>query len=233
MSFAAVSTKVPSLGGHYPLRRYYGPLRHPGRPGSCPREPPVEDHGHPHRRDFPCSCRFPCMHAIASTPAEPSDPRHSPAWIPALRSDGGGLPHDVVGSASASKFSRPQWRSLLLWPACLPSCLTALCVESSSRLVARATVSTATGCNDYLPDGTLTRWNPTRFSRRTTSLIIYRGRTGKIYILAKCGFFRRGKFKAEEDGFPQNAQIAPKTVPDPNAVRLASKSAPLRALRRH
>jgi len=31
----------------------------------------------------------------------------------------------------------------------------------------------------------------------------------------------QGKFKAEGDGFPQNAQIAPKTVPDPNAVRLS------------
>ncbi|HEY8751961.1 MAG TPA: hypothetical protein VIM11_28525, partial [Tepidisphaeraceae bacterium] len=44
-----------------------------------------------------------------------------------------------------------------------------LSIESFSRLVARAAVSIATGCNDYLPDGTLTRWTPTPFSRRTTS----------------------------------------------------------------
>ena len=49
-SFATSSTKVPSLGGRYPLGgkawpflRYYGPIRHPTRPGSCPRGPPVED----------------------------------------------------------------------------------------------------------------------------------------------------------------------------------------------
>jgi hypothetical protein len=34
---------------------------------------------------------------------------------------------------------------------------TALSVESFSRLVTRATVSTATGCNDYFPGGTHTR----------------------------------------------------------------------------
>ena len=42
-SSAAPSTSAPSLGGRYPLHRYYGPIRHPMRPGSCPRGPPVED----------------------------------------------------------------------------------------------------------------------------------------------------------------------------------------------
>jgi hypothetical protein len=48
---------------------------------------------------------------------------------------------------------------------------TALSVESFNRLVTRAAVSTATGCNDYLPGGTFTRWTPTPFSRRTTQLV--------------------------------------------------------------
>jgi len=83
--------------------------------------------------------------------------------VPPLRPDGGGLPHYVAGSASALKFSRPARRSLTLRPACSRSCSTALSVESFNRLVARATVSTATGCNDYFPDGTLTRKTPTPF----------------------------------------------------------------------
>ncbi len=45
---------------------------------------------------------------------------------------------------------------------------TALSIESFSRLVARATVSIATGCNDYFPDGTLTRWTPHLPSRRAS-----------------------------------------------------------------
>jgi len=46
--------------------------------------------------------------------------------------------------------------------------ITALSIGSFSRLVARTTVPIATGCNDYFPGGTFTRWTPTPFSRRTT-----------------------------------------------------------------
>ena len=45
-------------------------------------------------------------------------------------------------------------------------------VESFNRWVTRAAVSTATGCNDYFPDGTFTRWTSTPFSRRTTRTVI-------------------------------------------------------------
>ena len=38
--------------------------------------------------------------------------------MPALRSDGGGLPHYVAGSASASTVSGPQWRFTFV-PACM------------------------------------------------------------------------------------------------------------------
>jgi hypothetical protein len=36
-----------------------------------------------------------------------------------------------------------------------------LSTESFGRLVAYAAVSIVTGCNDYFPDGTLTRWTST------------------------------------------------------------------------
>src|SRR2546421_55600 len=76
---------------------------------------------------------------------------------PALRPDGGGLPHCVGGSASASTFPRPSRRSLRYGLHARGAAYTALSFESFSRLVARAAVSTATGCNDSFPGGTCTR----------------------------------------------------------------------------
>ena len=49
-----------------------------------------------------------------------------------------------------------------------PSRYTTLSTESFGRLVAYAAVSIVTGCNDYLPDGTCTRWTSTPLPRRTT-----------------------------------------------------------------
>jgi hypothetical protein len=91
--------------------------------------------------------------------------------VPALRSVGGGLPHYVaIFGFRINCFGASM---ALHWCSGLPArgtAKTALSAESFNRLVARAAVSTATGCNDCFPGGTFTRWTPTPFSRRTTSI---------------------------------------------------------------
>jgi len=61
----------------------------------------------------------------------------------------GRLPHQLFRGLNGVS---PVFR-----PACSRSCYTALSIGSFSRLVTRAAVPIATGCNDYFPDGNLTR----------------------------------------------------------------------------
>ena len=97
------------------LQRYYGPLRHPRAPGltltGC-----QLTHALDHALGLPVlrlSSSF--MHAIATTPAEPS------GCASLASPQDSGLPRILGGSASASYFSRPAQRSLALRPACSPS----------------------------------------------------------------------------------------------------------------
>ena len=90
---------------------------------------------------------------------------------PALRSVGGGLPHYVAifgfriycfGASMAFHLcSGLQTRGAAKQP--FPS--------GASAGWLSAAVPIATGCNDYFPGGTFTRWTPSPFARRTTQLV--------------------------------------------------------------
>ena len=92
------------------LQRYYEPLRHPRPPGLSLAGGrlmvlPTTARG------FPCFVTSPsCPHAVATTPA-------SPSLASFVHYDVIGLPHDVIGSALALRFSRLAQRSLTLQPA--------------------------------------------------------------------------------------------------------------------
>jgi hypothetical protein len=93
------------------LQRYYEPLRHPRAPGLSLTGfrlavAPATPWG------FPCCVRFPCVHAVATTPAQRLGV-HLCSFIPAVSA----FPERVVGSACASTFSRFAQRSLTLRPA--------------------------------------------------------------------------------------------------------------------
>jgi len=91
---------------------------------------------------FPCYAPSPCTHAVAITPAEPLESSL------ALSSDSG-LPPNSARSASASPFSRPARRSLVLRPACSPSRPAAtLYIEGSVEFVASLDAPIATGWSD-------------------------------------------------------------------------------------
>src|SRR5580692_3805611 len=61
---------------------------------------------------FPCCVRFPCVHAVATTPAQRLGGLLR-SFTPAVSA----FPERVVGSACASSFSRLARRSLALRPA--------------------------------------------------------------------------------------------------------------------
>ena len=93
------------------LPRYYEPLRHP-------KAPSLSLTGFRLVRllttlwGFPCFVRFPCVHAVATTPAQRLGVlRHS------VRPVVSAFPDMAVGSACALSFSRLAWRSLALRPA--------------------------------------------------------------------------------------------------------------------
>src|SRR5439155_16722110 len=124
------------------LRRYYEPLRHPIRTGLSLAGVRLEVAalrriGLPVLRSIPV-----CMHAVATTPAEPLGPSF-------VFPNDGGLPPDSAGSASASPFSRPARRSLALRPACSPGRPSAtLSIEGSVEFVASLDAPIATGWSD-------------------------------------------------------------------------------------
>ncbi len=100
------------------LRRYYGPLRHPARPGlslAGLRLAVTRRH----------RVGFPVLRRVSSADMPSSLPRRD-RWTlsldallspgPWLASSGGGLPRFTAGSAPALFFSRPARRSLALRP---------------------------------------------------------------------------------------------------------------------
>src|SRR5216684_6994394 len=93
------------------LQRYYEPLRHPKAPGLSLAGfrlvvAPTTPWG------FPCCVRFPCVHAVATTPAQRLGVLFALPH-PAIST----FPERVVGSACALSFSRLARRSLALRPA--------------------------------------------------------------------------------------------------------------------
>ena len=116
MSPCLLSVPFPTQGpfrsaGITPRLRYYGPIRHPCRPGlplAGSRSPRAR-----HRQGFPCCCAFhlPCM----PTPL----PRQKPDRCArrSLPNPVGGLPLITGGSASALTVSGPARRSLAFRPA--------------------------------------------------------------------------------------------------------------------
>ena len=93
------------------LQRYYEPLRHPRAPG-------LSLTGFRLVIDlttlwgFPCCVRFPCVHAVATTPAQ-----RLGVLFSLIHPVVSAFPERVVGSACALSFSRLAQRSLALRPA--------------------------------------------------------------------------------------------------------------------
>jgi hypothetical protein len=86
-----------------------------------------------------------CLHAIAITPAGPTELIRSSLSIVS------GLPCVTVRSAPAIIVSGPAQRLLTLWPARSPSRLATLYIESSDSVVASAAVSIVTGWSEPVP----------------------------------------------------------------------------------
>src|SRR4249919_829185 len=126
------------------LPRYYGPLRHPTRPGlslaSCQLIPTAITAGASR-----VASGLLCVHAVAITPAGSMEPVRSSLSIV------GGLPREKVGSAPATVFSGPAQRSLTLRPARSRSRQATLSIESSDSFVASAAASIATGWSEPVP----------------------------------------------------------------------------------
>ena len=126
------------------LHRYYGPLRHPTRPGlslaSCQLiDTPITAGA------SRVASGLLCVHAIAITPAGSMELVRSSISIAS------GLPRETVRSAPAIVFSRPAQRSLTLRPARSRSRQATLSTESSDNFVASAAASIATGWSEPVP----------------------------------------------------------------------------------
>jgi hypothetical protein len=147
-SFVAscVRLKLRSLpfAGVTRLHRYYGPLRHPTRPGLA-----LASYRLILTAISAGASRVASgllgVHAIAITPAGSMEHIRSSLSIDC------GLPCETVRSAPATVFSRPAQRLLTLWPARSPSRHATLSIESSDSFVASAAASIATGWSEPVP----------------------------------------------------------------------------------
>ena len=111
LSLAPASTvpglRVLSSTGITRLHRYYDPIRHPRGPVPCLTTPPLASTACQPPQGASRVAHNPSFtHAVAITPAEPLG-----ALIVRFP-NGGGLPRNSGGSASALPFSRPAQRSL-------------------------------------------------------------------------------------------------------------------------
>jgi len=144
------------------LPRYYGPLRHPTRPGlslaSCQLIFTAITAGASR-----VASGLLYVHAVAITPAGSMEPVRSSLSIV------GGLPREKVGSAPATVFSGPAQRSLTLRPVRSRSRQATLSIESSDSFVASAAASIATGWSEPVPGRDLHPLKSSAFSRRTVS----------------------------------------------------------------
>ena len=134
------------------LQRYYEPLRHPRAPGlSLTGFRLVVALTTPW--GFPCCVRFPCVHAVATTPAQRLGVLVC-SFIPAVSA----FPERVVGSACALSFSRLARRSLALRPAHSRCHLYRdTHSEGFSQFVTSVAAPVASGWSS-LPGGICTHW---------------------------------------------------------------------------
>jgi hypothetical protein len=139
------------------LRQYYEPLRHPSQPGlslaSCQLIHTAITAG-----TSRVTSGLVCLHAVATTPAGPTEPVRS--YRPVVIS----LPRASGGSAPASTFSRPAQRSLTLRPACSLSRHSDLFTsEASAASLPLPLLRLLPGGTNQFPGGTFTRSRPTSF----------------------------------------------------------------------
>jgi hypothetical protein len=123
------------------LPRYYGPVRHPTRPGLAL-----------------AGCQLTARAATARVSRVAYDlrvqtcrrpyPGGTPGTFRSTSTDDSGLPHPLAGSAPTLAFSRPARRSRKLRPVCSRGRLAALCIEGFGSFVTSTTAPIATGWND-------------------------------------------------------------------------------------
>src|SRR6202051_380551 len=107
---------------------------------------------------LPCCLRFPCVHAVATTPAQRLGGLRR-SFTPAVSA----FPERVVGSACASSFSRLARRSLALRPA--HSRCHRISWHANQRLQPLRYLHDCSGCFrlERLPGGTCTHWKAPPF----------------------------------------------------------------------
>ena len=165
-SCADPSTSAPSLGGRYPLHRYYGPIRLPSPASVSPsRDPSLAAAAA--GVGLPC-----CVIFLADVPSPlPRRTRRTRLFGASdspLYATAAAFPLSQRGRRPLGIVSRPARRSLLLRPVCLLSHhVVTLFVRSFSRFVTSSTVPTATGWNDQPPGRDSHPLENDTFARRT------------------------------------------------------------------
>ena len=131
-----------------------------------------------------------CLHAIAITPAGPTELVRSSISIVS------GLPCVTVRSAPAIIVSGPAQRSLTLRPARSRSRQATLYIESSDSFVASAAASIATGWNEPVPRAGVSPAEVQRLSRRTVTSTMMTC-LAELATIAPCGagFTSSAQFK--------------------------------------
>ena len=144
---------LPSIGITR-LLRYYGPLRHPARPGRLLTESRLRV-PRPHRWGFPCCVRSPCADVPSPLPRRN---RCGFSFCPPVLPVGASCAAMAAfpqsqRSASALVFSRLAQRSLTLRPAGSPGRLATLSIEGFGGFVASTTTPIATGWSESCQAG--------------------------------------------------------------------------------
>src|ERR1700691_1725749 len=132
------------------LPRYYGPLRHPIRPGLALASCQLIDTTITAGASRVASGLL-CLHAIAITPVGSVELVRSS--IPTA----GGLPRVTVRSAPAIVFSGPAQRSLMLWPARSRSRQATLTPRAPTALLPPLPPRLLPGGANQFPGGSCTR----------------------------------------------------------------------------
>jgi hypothetical protein len=137
---------LPSTPRYAGLRRYYEPLRHPIRPDSGPRGPPVGGHAPPPDGASRVAFGLPVHACRRHYPGGAAGRRRSSCpTMPAFP--------ESHRSASTLVFSRLAQRLLTLRPACSPGRLATLSTGGFSSFVTSTTAPIATGWSDSCQAG--------------------------------------------------------------------------------
>ena len=153
--------------------RYYGPIRHPRRPGLSLTGVRLRV-TRPHRLGFPV-LRWISMyrHAVVITPVARWVGSLVGRCIPtvSLLASGFGLPHPSARSAHTLVVSRPARRSLALRPACSPhGQKPRVYLEGSDGFVTSTAAPIATGRSEPVAGWELHPLKTNTFARRTLGL---------------------------------------------------------------